>query len=90
MQSEDYLYFSRRAREEDQAVREAKSIGIPQVHGDLSAAYRLRCQELVRADEPAPQSGRFQQSTASGLILLPPEKHRLRNSANRNELERVQ
>lgn len=43
MSMEDYLYYSRRANEEDSAARSASCVAARLRHEELAGAYRARC-----------------------------------------------
>jgi hypothetical protein len=48
MTNNDYAYFAGRAREEDEAARQASCIEARICHEELAAAYRDRCRDLVQ------------------------------------------
>lgn len=48
MSNDDYAYFAGRAREEDEAARQATCIEARICHEKLAEAYRDRCWDLIQ------------------------------------------
>lgn len=70
MLTEEYDYYRRRATQEELAAEIAQDEGVRQVHRELAAAYRSRCQALC--EDPAAYSFcKSSGSAAGGFILMP-------------------
>lgn len=53
MTLDDYIYYTRRARQEEQAASNAACEAARECHQELADAYRLRCSLIHELNRPA-------------------------------------